>query len=85
MADAIPWWILLLPFVRPAMTIVFVLLAGAIQGRTSGRWPSLAEWASAVTSAGPQFERQRSEPPTQIDPPPGQDDGPIAPRDSTPQ
>jgi hypothetical protein len=50
MPTALPWWILLMPFARPAMTIVFVLLAGTIQGRTTGRWPTLTEWAGAMTT-----------------------------------
>ena len=45
-----PWWILFAPAVHPTVKIVFILIAGIIQGRKTGYWPTLSEWASAAST-----------------------------------
>jgi hypothetical protein len=71
-----PWWLLVVPWIGPAMRILFVLVAGTIQGRTTGRWPTLTEWTSAVSTNPVNVTRRSSRRSSQpVDPPPDQGDG----------
>jgi hypothetical protein len=48
MAGMVPWWVWLLPLVRTALVIAFVLVVGVIQGRSTGTYPPLAQWSEAL-------------------------------------
>jgi hypothetical protein len=50
MIKTLPWWLWLIPLVRPTLTIGFVLFAGTLQGHASGTWPTLTEWCAAMRS-----------------------------------
>lgn len=51
--NTILWWICVVPFVQPVLMVTFVLVAGIIQGRTTGRWPTLVEWSMAMRTVRP--------------------------------
>jgi hypothetical protein len=74
-----PWWILLLPVIRPLIMVGFVLVAGLVQGRTTGIWPTLSEWTSAVSTVRPFARRMRTIPTKQIGSPPCEGDEPTFP------
>jgi hypothetical protein len=79
MMNALPVWVWLIPLLRPVLTLGFVLLAGTIQGRTTGTWPTLAEWCTAMHGLR-AFARQTGNARRaggQIDPSSAQDDEPT--------
>lgn len=51
-----PWWVWLVPLGPAVLTLSFVVLAGIIQGFTTGKWPSLTEWCQAARLLGPFSE-----------------------------
>jgi len=48
MAELVPWWVWLIPLARTFLLAGFVLLAGLVQGRSSGRYPTLEQWCEAL-------------------------------------
>lgn len=42
-----PWWIWLVPVIRVFITGAFIVVAGLVQGKTTGRYPTLAESCEA--------------------------------------
>ncbi|WP_041254080.1 hypothetical protein [Frankia sp. EAN1pec] len=48
MADLVPWWVWLILLARQLLVIGFVLLAGVVQGRSTGQYPTLKEWCAAL-------------------------------------
>ena len=84
MPDTLPWWIFLIPSIRPMMILLFVVFAGTIQGRTTGRWPTMHEWCVAVGAARPSAALNRAgRTQRQGGPPSDQDGGPAAPHDQS--
>jgi hypothetical protein len=77
MMNAVPGWVWLVPLLRPVLTVGFVLLAGTIQGRTTGTWPTLSEWCGAVHQLHPLARLTRRGPGGRIGPSSDQDDEPI--------
>ena len=59
-------WILLAlsTGIRPTLNAIFVAVAGIVQGRKWGRWPTLVEWCSALVTVSrglPHDRRDRCE------------------------
>ena len=46
----IPWWAWTMPVWLPLMSMCFVLLAGWLTHRSTGRYPSLSEWCAALNA-----------------------------------
>lgn len=67
--STIPLWLWLLLPVHSVVTVAFVLAAGIIQGRTTGRYPSLRQWATALRD---------------LQQPGGQETGPSSDQDDEP-
>lgn len=49
----LPWWMVLVLVARPLLTLLFVVFAGVVQGRTTGSYPTLGEWCHALASLHP--------------------------------
>jgi hypothetical protein len=85
MPYTLPWWIFLLPSIRPIMVLCFVIVAGTIQGRTTGKWPTLNEWCTAVGAVRPPTALNRGgrSQKQEAGPPSDQDGGPAAPHEQS--
>jgi hypothetical protein len=44
MINALPWWVGLLPLLRPLATATLMALVGLLQRWTTGRWPTVEDW-----------------------------------------
>lgn len=72
----IPFWLglglLVVMPIRSVVTVGFVLIVGIIQGLTTGRYPSLTQWATALRDLQPPVEQETG--PSSV-----QDDEPARP------
>jgi hypothetical protein len=71
MLEAVPWWICILPALRVLATGIFVMLAGLLEGRATGHYPTLIESCEAFRTLlwGGRYEPVQSIEDGQSEPP----------------
>jgi hypothetical protein len=55
----IPWILVLMLGTRTPLKIFFVGAVGVVQGRKTGRWPTLAEWCIALVIISRRIPQDR--------------------------